>query len=759
MPRAQRWSLIALGCCGAALVVYLGWLVLTPDYAYSTWVNGWAVDAFEVLVAVLCLLRALVRGPGRSVALALGVGLMCWAIGDTLLTAQVAGGTAPPPLSVTDVFWLAFYPPAYVAVVLFVRRETRAATDTSWLDGTIAALGAAAVCAAFALQHVIPAYGASASTQAVNFCFPVGDLLLFALMVGSTAVLGGRRPVTWILLAAALALNALGDTFNLFESTVGSPHADAVFRALAWPTAGLLMTVALWIPYRPVNPVRADRPAGFLLPGLAAVAGAALLLTGSFLDVTTVALGLAAATLGAVGIRLFVSVRRLRTLSQDHRHQSMTDELTGLGNRRYLDRVLDDLSSAGAGRHDTCPRVAFLYVDLDRFKEVNDSFGHGTGDEVLRQLGPRLRRQLRNQEILVRLGGDEFGVLLVRETVPASVAVAERLCRSLEEPFDVGGMHITLGASIGIATTPGDAQDPRQLVRCADAAMYRAKVSQSSVVVFDPAFDDDRNPSTLIEELRDALDSEGLELHYQPQLDLRDGDIGAVEALVRWRHPNLGLIPPMKFIPLAEDAGLMPDLTRWVLDEALRQCADWRRSGHDIAVAINVSPSNLLNPGFVPTVADALSRHGVPADAVVLEITETTIISNFEHAREVIDRMRDQGLKVSIDDFGAGFTSLASLSSLAVDELKLDGTFITGLTAPDAGRRRDVVRATIELGHAVGLRVVAECIEDSATLGLLAELGCDVGQGYHIGRPVPATSLVLGARSTTAAAAAAPSQA
>jgi EAL domain-containing protein (putative c-di-GMP-specific phosphodiesterase class I) len=271
--------------------------------------------------------------------------------------------------------------------------------------------------------------------------------------------------------------------------------------------------------------------------------------------------------------------------------------------------------------------------------------------------------------------------------------------------------------------------------------MYRAKLGDSSFAVYDPDLDEDGNLWRLGEELRVAVEEGHFELHFQPQLDLLTGEISAVEALLRWPHPRLGFVPPMKFLPLAEEAHLMPALTRWVLDRALAQCAAWRAAGQPVTVSVNASPANLLESGFTEDLQQLLTRHGVPAEALVLEVTETSIIANLEATTRVVRTLRDLGVVVSIDDFGAGFTSLAYLRDLAVGELKLDGIFVTGLAA--GGRERDVelVRATIELGHAMGLRVVAECIEDKATLDLLSDLGCDLGQGYFIGRPAPADRL------------------
>jgi diguanylate cyclase (GGDEF)-like protein len=415
----------------------------------------------------------------------------------------------------------------------------------------------------------------------------------------------------------------------------------------------------------------------------------------------------------------------------------VTDELTSLGNRRYLFDVLETLF-ADTGQP-TSQHLAFLFVDLDRFKEVNDSFGHPAGDALLRQLGPRLRRVLRDSDVVVRLGGDEFAIVLLDGGAEYAVDVALRVAASIEERFVLEHMSARISASIGIALAPDHANDAAGLLRCADVAMYRAKLSGRTVAVFDHDLDDGGNLLELADELREAVADDSFVLHFQPQLDLRTRDVCGYEALVRWRHPRLGLLPPSKFLALAEEAGLMPSLTSWVLDEALAQAAAWMADGRPSAVSVNVSATNLLDANFSGLVRELLRQHRVPATELVLEITETCIISDYGRSRAVIEELSDLGVIMSIDDFGAGFTALAYLADLAVGELKLDRTFISGLAA--GGRDRDLVRSTIGLGHALGLRVVAEGAEDSATLELLAELGCDRAQGYIIGRPHPSRTV------------------
>jgi diguanylate cyclase (GGDEF)-like protein len=729
---------IIYGAIAVLLAAYLGLLIDDPTRQYSTLLDGWGIDAVEILASGVCLARAFTRPHGRTVPLVLGAALLSWSLGDVALTIESLGGTTPPTPSLADAFYIGFFPLAYVAVVLFMRGEVRRINSPSWLDSAVAGLGAASVCAAFAFRSILSATGGSALGVATSLAYPVGDLLLLALVVGSTAMLSGRKRTPWVLLASGMALNVVGDTFNLLGSASGAVHVGAVVNGVAWPVSILVISAAMWVPSGYTNPLLLPKPPGFLLPGLAAVAGLIVLLVGALGDggVNGVAVAFATVTLAAVGVRLAMSVRSLRSLTVRHEHHSVTDYLTGLGNRRYLFQLLDAFFAETNGSK-VPRRLAFLFIDLNRFKEINDSFGHSAGDQILRHMGERLGGALKSTDALVRLGGDEFAAVLVDADGELAEAVATRLTETLTEPFALDSVNVRVAASIGIALAGEHAPDARTLVSCADLAMYRAKSAREPYAMYESSFADGGDLLRLAEELREALGKNELCLHYQPQRNLRTGEALASEVLIRWPHPTLGLIPPLKFLPLAEQAGLMGSLTRWVLDQALEQCARWRAAGADRAVAVNISPTNLLEPGFARMVNEQLFAKSLPAQALALEITETSIITDFEHAKTVIDELAELGVVVSVDDFGTGFTSLAYLSSLAVGELKLDRTFTTHV----AHRDRQLVRSTIELGHALGLRVVAEGVEDAGTLELLTQLGCDIGQGYFIGLPEPPDAL------------------
>jgi diguanylate cyclase (GGDEF)-like protein len=721
----------------------------------SLLVDGWAVAAFELAASGLCIARAVTRRRGRAFALALGLSLLMWSLGDVVLTIESLGGATAPVPSAADAFYLAFFPLAYVAIVLLMRGETRHLSSPSWLDGAIAGMGAAAVCAAFALHDLVHLTGGRPLEVAVNLAYPVGDLLLLFLIVAGTAILSGRRRAPWLLLAGGAAINVVGDTLALVGSSVGTAHLSSELDAVAWPTAILLMSIAVWLPQGRPDAHVTRKPPGYLLPALGG-AGALLILAFAGLhEISRVAFALAIATLTLAGARLARTTTGLRELTQRRYRQSVTDHLTGLGNRRYLFELLDTHFADDADAEDQ-RTVALLYVDLDNFKELNDSFGHPAGDEVLNQVGARLRESLRRGDVLTRLGGDEFAVVLSDADVASAVDVAGRLAAGLREPFTLDAVKTHLSASIGIALGPADASDSAGLLWCADAAMYRAKAAGTAHALYEERkdFDHGANRMRIAEQLKSAIASDQLALHYQPQLALDSNTIANVEALCRWPHPTLGLVPPLTFLPIAEEAGLMHELTAWVLETALAQCAAWRAAGHALTVSVNVSATNMREPDFARFVGERLQASGLPATALVLELTETSIIQDFESARSAIAALHEQGIVVSVDDFGAGFTSLAYLSGLAVGELKLDRSFIAGASIDAPERRDSLIRATIDLGHALELRVVAEGIEDESMLNRLAAFGCDLVQGYFIQAPRPAAELEL-ARAETAPAPAA----
>jgi diguanylate cyclase (GGDEF)-like protein len=446
------------------------------------------------------------------------------------------------------------------------------------------------------------------------------------------------------------------------------------------------------------------------------------------------------ASFAAAGVGVFaLSVFLLLVIGYQRRlvRQALHDPLTGLPNRElFADRVGQAIRTAD---RELRP-AALLLLDLDRFKDVNDTLGHHHGDQLLIQVSQRLDGTLRAADTVARLGGDEFAVLLPGATADGAGAVADKLRTALQQPLSIGGVALDLDASIGIAVYPEHGRDAAELLQHADVAMYLAKQTHVSFLVYDPAVDQ-HSPKrlALLGGLRGALDRGELVLHYQPKADLGSGRIHSVEALVRWQHPEHGLLGPGEFIPLAERTGLIHPLTRWVLDAALDQAARWRHAGLGLSVAVNVSTRCLLDLAFPDQVAGQLASWQVPPELLLLEVTESAVMADPERALEVLGRLHTMGVGLAVDDFGTGYSSMAYLKQLPVDELKIDRSFVGHMaTSPSDAV---IVRSTIDLGHNLGLRVVAEGVETQRAWDELAALGCDTAQGYLLGRPVPAAEL------------------
>lgn len=413
------------------------------------------------------------------------------------------------------------------------------------------------------------------------------------------------------------------------------------------------------------------------------------------------------------------------------------DALTGLPNRTLFQRrVAAAIEEALRHGH----AAAVVVADVDRFKDVNDTLGHHVGDALLRELGARLAGAVRSGDTVSRLGGDEFGLVLIAGGEAEIPELLGRLRDTLEAEVKVGALPISAEASFGYAVTPADGADVDTLLRRADVAMYQAKGSRSGIARYDARHDTfDIGKLALIGELRRAIESGELELHYQPKAELRTGRLCAVEALVRWRHPRRGMVPPDAFLPAAEQTGLIEPLTRWVLGAALSQINEWPDSFDDLTMAVNVSARNLGRPDFADAVLTALADAAIAPDRLTLEITETALLADPEVAAEVLARVSATGVRVSIDDFGQGQTSLGYLSQLPLHELKIDKSFVTDL--PDNPAHAAIVRSVVDLGHNLGLQVVAEGVETQETVTLLTATGCDIAQGYLLARPMPAGDL------------------
>lgn len=444
------------------------------------------------------------------------------------------------------------------------------------------------------------------------------------------------------------------------------------------------------------------------------------------------ALGGSAIALGLV--IAIVVIRNANTQANSLQHQAMFDNLTNLPNRvLFADRLQQTLLIARREKR----AFGLFAMDLDRFKEINDTLGHHVGDKVLQHVAACARSCLRESDTVARMGGDEFTVLLATiSDLDGAIAVAKKILAALAEPFDVAGRTLEIGASIGVVLFPKHGDEADVLMRQADAAMYIAKQTQSGYRVYSEDMGhgaDDR--MALQSELRQAIANDELVLHYQPKIDFNANQVSGVEALVRWLHPKHGLMSPDKFIPLAEQSGLIKPLTKWVLKTALRQCEEWYRAGVNLSMAVNVSAISIQDPEFPAQMEKMLEDFDVPASQLEIEITETAVMSEPVRAVECIRRLSALGFQVAIDDFGTGYSSMAYLKELLVAKIKIDKSFVKDM----AVNHNDavIVRSTVELGHNLGLKVVAEGVEDQTSWDKLKGLGCDSAQGYYMSRPLP----------------------
>jgi diguanylate cyclase (GGDEF)-like protein len=415
------------------------------------------------------------------------------------------------------------------------------------------------------------------------------------------------------------------------------------------------------------------------------------------------------------------------------------DALTGLPNRAlFSDRLEQAIRSAKRGE----PNPTILIMDLDRFKDVNDSLGHHVGDLLLKGIASRCTESLsRECDTVARLGGDEFAILLPASDTRAAEVVARRLLSALEEATTLEGQSVIIGGSIGIASYPEHGEDMHTLLQHGDMAMYAAKRSNAGFAVYDPRYDrQSQQRLSLMSELRHAVEHGELVLYYQPKVDLVTGTIDHVEALVRWIHPERGFIAPDEFIPFAEHTGYIKAITRWVIAEALRQLVDWHGRGVELNVSINISARDLTNPELPAMFTGLDSARANALQWLSLEITESGIMTDAARALGTLEFLRGLGLRLSIDDFGTGYSSLSYLKRLPVQELKIDKSFVIDMAEDKDGAM--IVRSTINLGHNMGLKVVAEGVENRETWDLLKAWGCDLAQGYFISRPLPGDDLV-----------------
>ncbi|RYV49414.1 putative bifunctional diguanylate cyclase/phosphodiesterase [Pengzhenrongella frigida] len=668
----------------------------------------------------------------------MAAGNAAWVLGDAIYAWFEHGLLVSPFPSVADVAYLAAYPMLAGGLLILVRSRGPENGLAAVLDSAILTVGLALVSWVFLLEPTWTGGGAPILDRIVAVAYPVGDVLLFAVLM---RVVTARRDATIasLLLTGSLVAVIITDSLFVASTWVAVIDAHAQVLDLGWLAAYVLWGAAALHPSMRGLSVRAPTQVATSEKGrLAALAGSAAIVPGVLAVevITKTPLHVWAIIIAASAFIVLFGARMLRMVGQlEHQSAQLstlagTDYLTGLANRR---QIVDHLAWLLDSHHG----AEMLVINVERFNEINDVLGDRAGEAILQAVGARLETLVGTGAMVARVADHRFGVL---DPSLASAQDAEgdaaRIHRALELPFDLPELNVSVEVSAAVLVLPQDASEPAQALHRADIALAAARRRPGRVARYQAKMESGGALALLlIGELADALRHGDLVLHYQPQVDLRSARVFAVEALVRWQHPKYGLLGPGAFIPAAEQSGLIGPLTQYVLDRALAQNARWHRDGLDLTVAVNLSARNLLDPHLVDHVSAALGRHGLDAGTLELEITESSAMVDPRRCIQVLTRLATMGVTLSVDDYGTGHSSLAYLQRLPVTRLKIDQSFVTNMVSDQPSAA--IVRSTIELARNLHLDVVAEGVENDETLLALRDMHCPGVQGYGLGRPVP----------------------
>ncbi|HEY6758224.1 MAG TPA: EAL domain-containing protein [Baekduia sp.] len=730
IPR-PLWLALHAAAAGVALLVVA--LLLSHDDAGA--LHRWGVTVAGTLATASIAVRAVAIERDRRAWIPLAVGLGAYTCGSLLWALFWSGDGNPPLPSVADVLWLAFYPAAYATIAMVVRRSFTRAPGSMWLDGLVAVL-------TFAAGGVALIYGpvfheAARTDLGVQAAYPICDLALVVVVTAIVAMSGWRPGARWILIGAAMLCWFVADAADLDSVAGGGAYSHGAADAF-WCAGMGLLGAAPWVRRGAPEGLRGEGARVLFVPAAFSAVALGLLAADRIWGLNGITAGLALAAVAIALARTALTLREVQLLA-DARHESLVDELTGLPSRRHFHRRLATVLREA--EVEDLP-FALLIFDLDRFKELNDTLGHGAGDTLLQLVGRRLRDSLGRGALLARLGGDEFAVLLPPGSDRAAAQRAgTKVVESIAQPFAIDGLTLDVGVSVGIALYPEHATGESELLRRADVAMYLAKGAGGGVALYDPRRDlHTRDRLVLGQQLRAGLErGDEMVVHYQPKVDPQLGRVVGLEALVRWQHPAHGTLMPPDFLPLAEKSGLVGHVTRAVLDQALAQLARWRATGLDLTVAVNLAIADLADEGLGDDIAQALARHGVPPTSLTLEVTEDGVIADPEAAAAGLAALARLGIRIALDDFGTGWSSLAHLRRLPVTELKIDESFVADMVRDEDDAA--IVRTTLDLGRSLRLRVVAEGVQDEETWTALAALGADAIQGFVLTRPLPAAQM------------------
>ena len=699
-------------------------------------IRDWLTSAVYILVGVIVCWRAVRTTEARKSWMIFAFGISIYGLGNVLWAAWIEHLPNPPIPSICDGMWLTLYPCCYLGIVGLAGVRERRVPARMWLDGIVAGLGIAAIGAAIVVRPVLATVSGGTAAVITEMAYPLCDLLLAALVVGVLALRGWRLDRMWAMLGAGFLALAAADCMYALQVADGA-SAPSALTNMTYDIGVMLLALAAWQPRATIETDTVPSGAVLTIPAAFTVSALGLLIYDHFSRLDPIALALAMGTMLFAFARIGAHVPR--------RARARRNAAPGDDGRSHLDAQPPPLPAARARRDHRQPG--------DRRQRGAAARRPRPLQGAQRHARPRRRgpaavpggraaaQVLRATDTAARLGGDEFGVLLSEPCDGATAAlVAEKILKAIAQPFPIKSVGLRVTASIGIALFPENAENDEQLMQHADVAMYEAKAAQSGYASY--ARERDKHSLerlTLAGELSQALENGEIEAHFQPKADAGSRRIVGVEALVRWQHPTRGLISPAEFVTVAEQAGLGRALTRRMLDLALTQVRIWREEGFDLHVAVNTTVADLQDTQFPAEVAATLEAHGLPPEALVLEVTENMVLADPVRVGDVLAQLGELGLGLSLDDFGTGFSSLTHLKSLPVGEVKIDRSFVGRMTTDPVDAA--IVQATIQLAHSIGIRVVAEGIEDQVTWSSLVANRCELVQGYALSRPLPAVDL------------------
>jgi diguanylate cyclase len=679
-----------------------------------------------VCVCLLAIARPVLVRRNRPAWILIALAVTSWTIGELYWSAALSDAGVVPVPSLADAFYVAMYPLAYIGLILLARAGSRRLPASVWLDGVVSSLAAGAVFAATALGDVLARAGGGDSTATLtNLSYPIGDLVLLVVSVAAMATVRWRPDPAWWLLGSGAAFFAVADTAYLF-TVANNTYADGNWVTGMWMLGLTFMALAGSAPRRgPAEEVRGF--AALVLPILFSLSALGVLILGTFVELHPVAIVLASGCLVAAGVRAALTFGQTRELARTQ-VAANTDVLSGLGNRRLLDTQLPALlDRTGPGN-----QLVLTIISVDHLPDINSILGYGTGDAILNTVGARLRRNLPADAVPARLGGAEMAIL--RIVGPAGRNNVHRdthaLLRTLAEPVPVpaGEATVHIGLQAGIALAPLHADRPADLIRCAADALRRAKEHGSEVEMYDPAADigNEFGPTVFPDLLR-AIEQAEFTTYYQPKIDVGSGRPVALEAMLRWRHPTLGVIDADRVRPIAVRVGLARRMTHILLEAALTNCAAWHQQGVDLGVAVDVTAADVLDAQLPYDLARLINKFGLDPSAVTLEISEEVILIDPRRTSTALEQFRHFGVRLALDHYGRSAPSLTRLRTTPIDELKLDRSFVTPIL--DSPQDAAVVRSTVELARSLNIVAVVAGVDTVELFDAVVDVGCVGAQG------------------------------